>query len=124
MLGGVTREQELALREYGFHLGIAFQLVDDLLDYTADEDALGKPVGGDLREGKVTLPAIYLLQRDGGAARELIPDRGPGTYDHARILAAAVTIARGSPRARECLWEGGGTRDDCQAVSRRVPTHS
>ena len=72
MLGGVTREQELALREYGFNLGIAFQLVDDLLDYTANEDALGKPVGGDLREGKVTLPAIYLLQRDGGAARELI----------------------------------------------------
>ena len=72
MLGEVTREQELALREYGFNLGIAFQLVDDLLDYTADETALGKPVGGDLREGKVTLPAIYLLQQDGGMASELI----------------------------------------------------
>ena len=72
MLGGVTRECEVALREYGFNLGITFQLVDDLLDYTADEDALGKPVGGDLREGKVTLPAIYLLQRDGGAASDLI----------------------------------------------------
>ena len=72
MLGGVTREQELALREYGFNLGIAFQLVDDLLDYTADEMALGKPVGGDLREGKITLPAIYLLQQDSGMASELI----------------------------------------------------
>jgi octaprenyl-diphosphate synthase len=72
MLGGVTREQEEALREFGFNLGIAFQLVDDLLDYTADESALGKPVGGDLREGKVTLPIILLLQRGGDEADRLI----------------------------------------------------
>ena len=72
VLGGVAKEQELALREFGFNLGIAFQLVDDLLDYTADESALGKPVGGDLREGKVTLPIIYLLQRGGADADRLI----------------------------------------------------
>ena len=63
MLGEVDDEQRQALREYGFNLGIAFQLIDDLLDYTADLDALGKPVGGDLREGKVTLPVILLLTR-------------------------------------------------------------
>ena len=74
VLGGVTKEQELALREFGFNLGVAFQLVDDLLDYTADESALGKPVGGDLREGKVTLPIIYLLRRGGDAADRLIRD--------------------------------------------------
>jgi octaprenyl-diphosphate synthase len=72
MLGGVTREQETALQEYGFNLGIAFQLVDDLLDYTADVVALGKPVGGDLREGKVTLPVIFLLRRGGEDADRLI----------------------------------------------------
>jgi len=72
VLGDVTKEQELALREFGFNLGVAFQLVDDLLDYTADETALGKPVGGDLREGKVTLPIIYLLQRGGADADALI----------------------------------------------------
>ena len=72
MLGEVTPEQRTALREYGFNLGMAFQLVDDLLDYTADKTALGKPIGGDLREGKVTLPAILLLQRDGGRSSELI----------------------------------------------------
>jgi octaprenyl-diphosphate synthase len=74
MLGAVTPEQEVALRDYGFNLGIAFQLVDDLLDYTADASALGKPVGGDLREGKVTLPIILLLRRGGTEADRLIRD--------------------------------------------------
>jgi octaprenyl-diphosphate synthase len=72
MLGNVSPEREDALREYGFNLGIAFQLVDDLLDYTADQAALGKPIGGDLREGKVTLPIILLLQRGGEEAERLI----------------------------------------------------
>jgi len=72
VLGKVGKDREQALREFGFNLGIAFQLVDDLLDYTADETALGKPVGGDLREGKVTLPIIYLLQRGGAEADRLI----------------------------------------------------
>ena len=72
MLGGVNAEREAALREYGFNLGVAFQLVDDLLDYTADAAALGKPVGGDLREGKVTLPIILLLRAGGSEADRLI----------------------------------------------------
>jgi octaprenyl-diphosphate synthase len=72
LLGGVAAERESALREYGFNLGVAFQLVDDLLDYTADQTALGKPVGGDLREGKVTLPIIFLLRRGGDEADRLI----------------------------------------------------
>ena len=71
MLGATTPEQQAALWEYGFNLGIAFQVVDDLLDYTADERALGKPIASDLREGKVTLPIIYLLER-GGVAREIV----------------------------------------------------
>ncbi|HEX2444397.1 MAG TPA: polyprenyl synthetase family protein [Vicinamibacterales bacterium] len=71
-LGNVSAEHEEALRQYGFNLGIAFQLVDDLLDFTADEEILGKPIGGDLREGKVTLPIIYLLQRADGSASDLV----------------------------------------------------
>jgi octaprenyl-diphosphate synthase len=65
LLGACSPERQRALREYGFNLGIAFQLVDDLLDYTADESALGKPIGGDLREGKMTLPVILLRDRTG-----------------------------------------------------------
>jgi octaprenyl-diphosphate synthase len=72
MLGDTSAERANALREYGFNLGVAFQLVDDLLDYTADAVALGKPIGGDLREGKVTLPIIFLLRRGGEEADALI----------------------------------------------------
>ena len=74
MLGGAGEERELALREYGFNLGILFQLVDDLLDFTGESAALGKPVGGDLREGKITLPIIHLLRHGGPEANTLIRD--------------------------------------------------
>jgi octaprenyl-diphosphate synthase len=72
LLGTADAGQRVALREYGFDLGIAFQIVDDVLDYMAEESALGKPIGGDLREGKVTLPVILLLQRGGPEATVLI----------------------------------------------------
>src|SRR5262245_10415743 len=72
MLGEVGEEGELALREYGFNLGIMFQLVDDLLDFTGEAVALGKPIGGDLREGKITLPLIHLLNHGGLEAGDLI----------------------------------------------------
>lgn len=69
LLGGAAAARRAALRDYGFNLGVAFQLVDDLLDFTADQSALGKPVGQDLREGKVTLAAIHLLRRGGAGGR-------------------------------------------------------
>jgi octaprenyl-diphosphate synthase len=61
VLAGQEPQTEYLLAEYGKNLGMAFQLVDDLLDFTASEDVLGKPVGTDLREGKVTLPLIFVL---------------------------------------------------------------
>ena len=72
LLGHCTDEQRAALREYGLELGLAFQIVDDLLDYTADQVALGKPIGGDLREGKVTLPIIFLLGSGGAEADTIV----------------------------------------------------
>jgi len=72
LLGTASESQREALREYGFNLGIAFQIVDDVLDYMAEESALGKPIGGDLREGKITLPIILLLERGGAEASTLI----------------------------------------------------
>jgi octaprenyl-diphosphate synthase len=64
LLGGAGPAERSALRDYGMNLGTAFQLVDDLLDFTSDEDSLGKPAGVDLLEGKVTLPYIYLLEEE------------------------------------------------------------
>ncbi|MGB7209793.1 MAG: polyprenyl synthetase family protein [Pyrinomonadaceae bacterium] len=60
---GASPEQQVALRDYGMNLGIAFQLADDLLDFTADERALGKAAGADLVEGKLTLPLILLCKK-------------------------------------------------------------
>src|SRR5690349_3469980 len=75
LLGGVSKEREQALREYGFNLGMAFQLVDDLLDYTGDAATVGKPIGSDLREGKVTLPLIHLQRHDkSGVGARIIRD--------------------------------------------------
>ncbi len=66
-LGGVLAErseiEEKMVAQYGVHLGTAFQLIDDILDYTADSDEMGKNVGDDLAEGKPTLPLIYALSR-------------------------------------------------------------
>lgn len=62
ILGGVDKEKEEALAEYGRNIGIAFQMVDDVLDYVGEEKEWGKPLGADLSEGKITLPLIRALK--------------------------------------------------------------
>lgn len=63
ILGGADEQQQACLRDYGLNLGTAFQLIDDLLDFISNDDALGKASGVDLLGGKVTLPLIYLLEQ-------------------------------------------------------------
>jgi octaprenyl-diphosphate synthase len=81
---------ESQLGEYGRNLGLAFQIVDDVLDLTAAEDVLGKPVASDLREGKATLAVIHALERGTGADREAIrtvlADRSFEKVSHTEIL--------------------------------------
>jgi len=72
ILGGATPEQEENLAQYGRDLGMAFQIVDDVLDLTASENVLGKPVASDLREGKVTMAVIHALERCSPREREMI----------------------------------------------------
>ncbi|GFE59411.1 polyprenyl synthetase family protein [Geobacter sp. AOG1] len=74
IIGGATPEQEASLRDFGMDLGIAFQLMDDTLDYVANEDEFGKSIGHDLEEGKITLPLIHTLLRCTPAEREQIGD--------------------------------------------------
>ena len=72
LAGRADQQTQERLGEYAWNLGMAFQLVDDVLDFTAREKTLGKPVGGDLREGKVTLPLVYALERATPAERRLV----------------------------------------------------
>jgi len=72
IIGGATDEQEQALGEYGRNLGMAFQIIDDVLDLTASEEVLGKPVASDLREGKATMSVIHALERCAPEERTMI----------------------------------------------------
>ena len=72
ILGGAPDEEEQKLGEYGRKVGLAFQIVDDVLDFTASEEVLGKPVGSDLREGKVTMAVIHALEHCTREERALI----------------------------------------------------
>jgi len=74
LLGEVTPEQDLALREFGMDLGVAFQLMDDALDYVADEADFGKVTCHDLEEGKVTLPLIQVLRECSAEERSRIAE--------------------------------------------------
>ncbi len=90
MLGEAGPARENELREYGFNLGVMFQLVDDLLDFTGESDTLGKPIGGDLRDGKMTLPMIHLLRHGGPEAdtliRGVVANRHASPDDWSRII--------------------------------------
>lgn len=72
ILGAVSQEQQQALADFGMDLGIAFQLMDDILDYVATEEEFGKSIGHDLEEGKITLPLIHTLRNCNAAERTLI----------------------------------------------------
>src|SRR6202142_1109492 len=107
-LGGMAGHADPAavekLGEYAWNLGMAFQLVDDVLDFTAREKTLGKPVGGDLREGKVTLPLVYALERATADERALVEtilrERSYHNVPFKRIL-ALLEKYRGIERVRE-----------------------
>ena len=104
LLGGADEHTANALRDYGLHLGAAFQLVDDLLDFTASDDALGKRAGVDLLEGKLTLPLIYLLAADPAKRAAVLSVMRTGSYADspraALIHAAEQTGALARARAR------------------------
>ncbi len=90
ILSGATQEQEEHLGRYGHDLGMAFQIVDDVLDLTASESVLGKPVASDLREGKVTMAVIHALERctpqERGQIETVLRDRAFNGVTHADIL--------------------------------------
>ena len=82
ILAGSRAEEQSALRDYGMNLGTAFQLADDLLDFTAEEDVLGKAAGADLLEGKLTLPLILLVKNESGVRKDLEKIMRDGNYEN------------------------------------------
>jgi octaprenyl-diphosphate synthase len=90
ILGKATKEQQIALRDYGMNLGIAFQLADDVLDFTAEEEVLGKASGADLLEGKLTLPLILLREKHPEIIKDLetiIQDGNYQNFSREKLLA-------------------------------------
>ncbi len=129
VLGGFDEKEEKALDDFGRYAGLAFQLVDDLLDFTASSEQLGKPVLSDLKEGKVTLPLIYAMENGHRQARELVarvleekefnsvqPEtlvalvRDSGALDRTRSLAHAY-----ARRAKSCI-DGRGDSEYARAL--------
>jgi octaprenyl-diphosphate synthase len=90
IVAGATPEEEAELGTYGHNVGMAFQLVDDVLDLTASEDILGKPVGSDLREGKCTMSIIHALERcsleERGWIETVLEERAFRSVTHEQIL--------------------------------------
>ena len=82
ILGNASKETQSALKDYGMNLGTAFQLADDLLDFTAEEDVLGKASGADLLEGKLTLPLIELVKKEPSVKKDLEKIMHDGNYEN------------------------------------------
>ena len=104
LVSGADSQTEERLGDYAWNLGMAFQLVDDLLDFTSRETVLGKPVGNDLREGKVTLPLVYALEQASVEERRrvetILRDRNYDRVPFSQIL-AMVERYQGIARVKE-----------------------
>ncbi len=91
IVGGGSDAQVDALRQFGYDIGLAFQIVDDILDFTADEHTLGKPAGHDLQEGTITLPVIYAVDM---GANEVVRQAAQAIEPSPEVVAAAVAEVR------------------------------
>ncbi len=128
ILGGASATEERALADYGMHLGTAFQLIDDVLDYSGDAAETGKHLGDDLAEGKPTLPLIYAIRNGDDSERQIVREaiangdrrnmvaviaaiRATGAIDYARAVAqreadtarTALSLLRDSPHKAALL---------------------
>ncbi|MDX1931915.1 MAG: polyprenyl synthetase family protein [Capsulimonadales bacterium] len=116
IIGGATDDEASRLHAYGLHLGMAFQIVDDLLDFLGDPKKTGKPLGTDLRDGRVTLPLLHTIRVTDAETRQHIREiLGRGSLSDADIAGVTATIARhgGFEQARRGAEEQVERAIDC-----------
>ncbi len=104
ILSQAPEESVQVLKEYGYNLGIAFQIVDDILDFVGTEEELGKPVGSDLAQGTLTLPAMLLLERypEDNPVKELFNNHDMPEGDKQEKIKQAIDLVRNSPIVQQC----------------------
>jgi geranylgeranyl pyrophosphate synthase len=117
ILAGVGQNLVSSLRAFGEHLGLVFQIVDDVLDYVADEERLGKPVGSDLRQGLITLPLLFFLEDQGGPDQAVVRQALAGTLSQDLVREAVQAVAA-SPAIERALEVARGHANQAkQALS-------
>ena len=123
VLSNAPEEVIMIMRDYGYNLGIAFQIVDDILDFISTEEEMGKPVGSDLSHGTLTLPAMLLLERYPGEdnpVRQLFKARSGKQY-----VSQAIEQIRNSSIIEDCFQTASGYRDRaCQRLDRLPDTEA
>jgi geranylgeranyl pyrophosphate synthase len=119
VLSQAPEESVQALKEYGTNLGIAFQVVDDVLDFTSTEKELGKPVGSDLAQGTLTLPAMLLLERypEDNPVRELFTNRDMAGAARREKIKRAIEMVAESSIVEECYKVAS---DYCDQARRKL----
>ncbi len=121
LLAQAPEKEIAAFRDYGHYLGMAFQIVDDVLDFIGNEEVLGKPVGSDLRQGTITLPVFYYL--DKGGDRRILMDvfneQDPERKQAA--LAKALDVIRASGAIEAALQEAWAFAKRAQEALQRLP---
>ncbi len=121
ILAQVEKEERDALKTYGEQLGMAFQIVDDVLDFVADETELGKPVGSDLRQGLVTLPVLLFLENN--AAHPAVRRAFNGNPSEETVQEAIQSIA-GSPAIERAMETACGHADQAKSMLDGFPDSS
>jgi octaprenyl-diphosphate synthase len=118
ILGAASQEMEDSLASYGMHLGIAYQLVDDVLDYSGDEATTGKHLGGDLAEGKPTLPLIHVMRYGSPAQAACVRQaiETGGREDFASVLAAIRATDALAATRRQAEVEAAKAAADLSAL--------
>jgi len=123
-LSGAPPTQAAALHRYGLRMGLAFQVVDDILDITGDERLLGKPVGGDLRQRVVTLPVIRAREVVPAALLRAVydhPDDGSDDGVREDAVQALIAAIQGSPAVERCYADASALLDEARRDLAQLP---